>query len=546
MERSHLRRRLLAGVLAPAVTAALLVGGAAAASATPTRSSDTAPKSGTPATVSADALPTAQINGVAWAQVIVGDTVYVGGSFTTARPAGAKPGKQTVSRRNLLAYDLTTGELLPWAPRTNGEVDGLTASASGRTIYAVGHFTSVNKATRNRLVALDAATGELRPEFHPSVNSAALAVAIHGSTLYVGGHFSTASGRKRYRVAAFDAATGALRAWAPRVNGNVLAVVVASTSAVIAGRFSSVNGQHQYGSQRVSLGSGRKNLAWNVNNTVGNHGKNAAVYSLTVSSGIVYGTGYSFHPKAGTPGKRLEGTFAASISSGKLKWIEDCHGDSYGAAVLKGVVYVAGHPHDCARVGGFKKVPYNFQRALAFTVKTTHRLKANHVSPYSSFGGEPAPSILQWYPYFDAGKATGLNQGPWTVAAHGDYVAYAGEFKHVNGHLQQGLVRFATTTIAPNKQGPMLHGTSFTLTVKHSKRSNTLKFALNRDRDNRSLSYAIYRDGLQVKSLSLASPTWEQGGSHSYVDTHGTSTSRYRVVATDPFGNSAATGTVKA
>ena len=41
-------------------------------------------------TVSADALPTAQIgNGVVWDQAVVGNTVYVAGSFSTARPAGS-------------------------------------------------------------------------------------------------------------------------------------------------------------------------------------------------------------------------------------------------------------------------------------------------------------------------------------------------------------------------------------------------------------------------------------------------------------------------
>ncbi|WP_375500594.1 hypothetical protein [uncultured Jatrophihabitans sp.] len=39
--------------------------------------------------VTADALPTVQIDGVAWSQAIVGNTVYVGGKFTHARPAGA-------------------------------------------------------------------------------------------------------------------------------------------------------------------------------------------------------------------------------------------------------------------------------------------------------------------------------------------------------------------------------------------------------------------------------------------------------------------------
>src|SRR5690625_5454248 len=42
--------------------------------------------------VTADALPTAQINGVAWDQEVVGDVVYVGGNFSHARPAGASPG----------------------------------------------------------------------------------------------------------------------------------------------------------------------------------------------------------------------------------------------------------------------------------------------------------------------------------------------------------------------------------------------------------------------------------------------------------------------
>ncbi|MDQ1662757.1 MAG: hypothetical protein QOJ68_2737, partial [Blastococcus sp.] len=46
----------------------------------------------TPTTVTADALPTVQINGVAWSQVVVGDRVYVAGKFTSARPAGAPAG----------------------------------------------------------------------------------------------------------------------------------------------------------------------------------------------------------------------------------------------------------------------------------------------------------------------------------------------------------------------------------------------------------------------------------------------------------------------
>ena len=74
-------------------------------------------------TVAADALPTVQVDGVVWQQVVVGNTVYVAGSFATARPAGAAPGVSTVPRVNLLAYDIRTGDLISsWAPRTNAQV----------------------------------------------------------------------------------------------------------------------------------------------------------------------------------------------------------------------------------------------------------------------------------------------------------------------------------------------------------------------------------------------------------------------------------------
>ncbi len=84
-----------------------VLAGPAAGDTAPINPSD--PK--TPVTVSADALPTAQINGVVWQQAIVGTTVYAAGEFTTARPSRRRPGTQTVPRSNLMAYDLQTGQI---------------------------------------------------------------------------------------------------------------------------------------------------------------------------------------------------------------------------------------------------------------------------------------------------------------------------------------------------------------------------------------------------------------------------------------------------
>jgi hypothetical protein len=393
------------------------------------------------AVASRTALPTAQLNGVAWTQVVVGTTVYVGGSFSTARPAGAVPGSRTVARHNLLAYDVTTGALKAWHPNANGVVRGLARSDDGRTIYATGGFTAVNGHKRLRMVAIDAATGGVRTGFHPSLNATGYAVAVRGGTVWAGGHFTAASGSTRMRAAAFDRVTGALRGWAPRVNADVLALVVSDDGrhVVLGGRFSVVNGQTQRGTQRVGSISGRTNQTWKVNEVVGNNGPDAAIFSLSSRGGYVYATGYSFHPT--TAGKRLEGMVVASWGSGAIHWIEDCHGDTYSAAATASTVYIAGHPHECRTVGGFHGTVYH--RALAFTQAATHTLAHNTIAPYSDFGGEPAPTLLNWYPDFNTGTYTGQDQGPWSVVVAGRYVAYAGEFTRVDGRAQQGLVRFA-------------------------------------------------------------------------------------------------------
>ena len=131
--------------------------------AQPTAQADTAPAAGVPSTVSSDPLPTVQIDGVVWSQIVVGNTVYVGGSFTTARPAGSAPGEQTVARSNFLAYNLTTGELLDnFAPSFNAQVRSLAVSPDQQTLYVGGQFTQVNGVNRYRIVAFNLATGAVR------------------------------------------------------------------------------------------------------------------------------------------------------------------------------------------------------------------------------------------------------------------------------------------------------------------------------------------------------------------------------------------------
>ena len=97
--------------------------GAGAIAAATSATADTGPQpppfeQRTPNMVTADALPTVQIdNGVVWTTVIVGNTVYAGGQFTNTRPAGAAAGTNLTPRSNLLAFNLTTGNLTPRSRR---------------------------------------------------------------------------------------------------------------------------------------------------------------------------------------------------------------------------------------------------------------------------------------------------------------------------------------------------------------------------------------------------------------------------------------------
>ena len=108
-------------------------------------------------------IPEATSLGIAVINAPAGNTVYVTGSFSQARPAGvAVGGAGSVARSNLLAYDITTGKLITTFSHTlNAQGLAIAASPNGSTIYVVGDFTTVDGQTRSRLAAFDTATFNL-------------------------------------------------------------------------------------------------------------------------------------------------------------------------------------------------------------------------------------------------------------------------------------------------------------------------------------------------------------------------------------------------
>src|SRR5450756_316767 len=104
------------------------------------------------------------------------------------------------TRNRIAAIDAATGEATSWNPNANGAVYAL--AVSGTTVYAGGWFTSIGRQTRNYIAALDASGNAT--SWNPNADSYVLALAVSGTTVYAGGYFTTIGGVSRPYFAQFD------------------------------------------------------------------------------------------------------------------------------------------------------------------------------------------------------------------------------------------------------------------------------------------------------------------------------------------------------
>ncbi|MGV8910179.1 MAG: PKD domain-containing protein, partial [Propionicimonas sp.] len=328
--------------------------------------------------------------------------------------------------------------------------------------------------------------------------------------------------------------TGAARS-IPGVNAMVLSPT--GDRLVVGGNFITLNGSRRpgYGLGMITATTG-SSLPLPVNDIVRNAGRKSAILALATDGSQFYGSGYKFG--RGTGGN-FEGTFSANWSNGAIRWLEDCHGDTYGVYPSSTAVYIASHSHYCRNVGGFGETDPP-KRALAFSKAPTGVLAANTVRRYKSFAGQPAPSLLNFFPTLVSGKASGQGQAAWAVTGSGRYVVYAGEFLSVNGTPQQGLVRLATHDIAPNLQGPKASAAQFTPTLTSPAPGRVrVAWTADFDYDNSNLVYTVIRDNAPTPIATIPrSSTWWSRPAMTFTDT-GVSAGphNYRLRVTDPFGN---------
>ena len=241
-----------------------------------------------------------------------GDTLYIGGKFTTVRenPPGVAGASVAVS--NVAAIDVATGDAVnTWTPRVTGDGAVVRSLAvKGGKVFIGGNFTAVGGQPRQHLAAVDAADGSVDP-FAPQVTKGnkppyVFALLAGESKLYVGGQFSQVNTKGRLNLAAFDLGTGALDpAWRPKASNTEASHKVRelefgpedanadgeADSIFAAGLFTTVTGSDTNAGRRESvarLHTGTGNLlAWKIADGV--IGSPQDGWDLTVTDKMLYG-----------------------------------------------------------------------------------------------------------------------------------------------------------------------------------------------------------------------------------------------------------------
>jgi hypothetical protein len=186
----------------------------------------------------------ANLNGTGRALAVWNDTLFVGGDFTAVTPAGAAQARSGVAAVSLANGAINSNFVANAIPPAGLTSNLLALIVHRDTVYVSGAFTNVGGAARNRLAAIDAATGAVTP-WQPAVATNVFALAAFDTNIYLGGEFTSVTNSAggavtRNRLAAVSALTGNVTAWNPNANNTVAALVLGGTNLYATGNFTTL------------------------------------------------------------------------------------------------------------------------------------------------------------------------------------------------------------------------------------------------------------------------------------------------------------------
>jgi Domain of unknown function (DUF5122) beta-propeller len=411
--------------------------------------------------VSADPAATTPhvLNGRVYAIVQIGDTVYVGGSFTKVQ---APEGGQIRYRQRLFAFDATTGAISStWKPRANDSVYSLVAD--GTSIWAGGAFTSINDVPAPRLAKLDS-SGTLDPAFAGGVSAGTRVndLALSGSVLIAAGQFTHINGASSPGLARLDPATGEeVPGSTPRFEGTHnggtshvarIDVTPDGSTLVAIGNFTTVDGQDRRQIAIVDLEPDTSTVSsWQTTRFAGQCSSTFETYLRDVSispdgSYFVVVTTGAFR------GGVLAGVLCDTATRWELgptgsgqqpTWVDYAGGDTTWRVLVTGsAVYVGGHFR-------WWNSPYVGDAVGPGAVKR------NGIAALDPINGLP----IAWNP----GRKKG--EGVFAFLATDQGLWVGSDTDEIGGEVHARLAFFPLDggTVIPTHEPPTLPGTLYTL-----------------------------------------------------------------------------------
>jgi hypothetical protein len=275
-------------------------------------------------TVDPDFTPNPDNHGVA-TLMLLGDTLYVGGWFTTI-------GSQL--RSAIAAIDVRTGQVTPWNPNATSPNPLWSVGYlvyAGQHIYVAGDFYNIGGQPRQSLAALDLISGQAT-DWNPALaTQPSEEVAIH-NLLADGDDVLVAwEGRipriippngktydSTWRLALFDTQTGQRKPWDPNPvmlsnsnPGGVSYMTAVGGTLYVAGAFEQIGGQSRYNLAALDLNTGLA-TSWDPNQA------NLSRGSQLIAGGPIFVVGDVLYID-GRIGNSGAGTLGIDVTTG-LAW----------------------------------------------------------------------------------------------------------------------------------------------------------------------------------------------------------------------------------
>jgi hypothetical protein len=241
------------------------------------------------------------VNNTVRALAVVGNEVYVGGTFTSAGGVSANRVARFNTQTNTWS-SLGTGS-------QNGVNDYVNALAVvGNEVFVGGIFTSAGGVSANRVARFNTQTNTwstLGTGSQNGVNNTVRALAVVGNEVFVGGEFTSAGGVSANRVARFNTQTNT---WSTLGTGSqngvsgggVYALAVVGNEVFVGGEFTSAGGVSANNVARFNTATN----TWSSLGTGSSNGVSSSVYALAVVGNEVF-VGGTFISAGGVSANRV-------------------------------------------------------------------------------------------------------------------------------------------------------------------------------------------------------------------------------------------------